>query len=444
MAALAFSTLVLAFTLCFGIVLLTPAPTPIRMTIREAAIALRGDASDGFQTAVRATPPTGPYVREVETALAQAMRVRPERVRVRWLDGDGAGKASGTGQSVVLVGDRTLLVDSDAGGFRMRYGADALIEPDAEMPAFEASIQQMDGRWRSVTPTDRHLAAWRLRMMLAFAAALGLLAVPVWIAARSLSRPVRKLAEAAARSGLNTKAPFPLDGPPEVEAVGAAMNAMHARLAKQAEERFRDFAAVAHDIRTPLTALRIRAELVPQGERQRMIDDLDRMAAMISEVLDYARIDRQPASLDRIDLTSFAAKMAADRRSLGQDVSVISGSAHASVLADEPMLHRAIDNLVDNALRFAGSAALTIEDAGDQVEIHIDDNGPGIPANALPGIVAPFQRMEPSRSRSTGGVGLGLAIADRIATAHGGRLILTNRVPHGLRATITLMSRSSA
>lgn len=438
-ATLALTTLVLAFALCFGIVLATPAPTPIRMTVREAVTAIRGDAGDGFRITHQASPPAGPHVPEVETALAQTLHIPSDQVRVGWLDGEGAGKAKGAGQSVVLVGDRTLLVDSDAGGFRMRYGADARIGPDTEMPAFAASVRQADGRWRRATPTNRRLAAWRLRMMAAFALALALLAAPVWIAARRLSKPIRRLADAAARSGLDTKQPFPLTGPPEVQAVGAAMNALHARLSDQAGERFRAFAAIAHDLRTPLTGLRIRAELVPEdSERQRMIDDLDRMAAMIGEVLDYARIDQQPVRRDTIDLTGFVAKIAADRRSLGQNVDFISNPAGVSVSADAPMLHRAIDNLLDNAVRFAGSATLTIEARTGQVDIHIDDTGPGIPGDQLSGVIAPFRRLDSSRSRSTGGVGLGLAIANRIAIAHDGRLILANRAPHGLRATITL------
>jgi signal transduction histidine kinase len=218
------------------------------------------------------------------------------------------------------------------------------------------------------------------------------------------------------------------------------MNALHARLSDQASERFRAFAAIAHDLRTPLTGLRIRAELAPDSERQRMIDDIDRMAAMIAQMLDYARIDQQPVSRDSLDLIRFIEHIAADRRSLGQDVAVASSPDGIAVLADAAMLHRAIDNLLDNAIRFAGGAILTIEPRVDQVDIHIDDTGPGIPGDQLSDVIAPFRRLESSRSRTTGGVGLGLAIADRVAVAHDGRLTLANRAPRGLRATITLGS----
>lgn len=437
-ATLALTTLVLAFALSLGIVLLTPTPAPVRMTVRDAARVLAGERNAAFGLTIRSAPPALPRVVEVEASLARMLRAPPDRVRARWLDSDGAGKGKATGQSVVLVGDRTLLVDSGADGFRMRYGADVRIGPDVEMPAFEAAVRQDDGRWRTVTPTDRHLAAWRLRLLAAFGLALVLSAVPVWIAARRLSIPVRHLAESAARSDLTGEPPFRAEGAAEIRAVATAMNAMHRRLADQAEERFQAFAAIAHDLRTPLTGLRIRAELVPPGERDRMIHDLDRMAAMLGEVLDFARIDRHRLRLQNTDLMAFLTAIRDDRRALDQDVDLASHVDEGWAMIDRPLLHRAIDNLIDNAVRYAGSAILSVEDRGTQMCIHVDDSGPGIPPNDVGGIVAPFKRLEPSRSRATGGVGLGLAITDRIAIAHGGKLVLANRQPQGLRATLSL------
>lgn len=443
-ATLALTTLVLAFALSLGIVLLTPTPAPVRMTVRDAASVLGGERNGAFGLTIRSAPSALPRVMAVETSLARMLRIRPDRVRARWLDSDGAGKGKATGQSVILVGDRTLLVDSGAGGFRMRYGPDVRIGPDVEMPAFEAAVRQDDGRWRTVTPTDRQLAAWRLRLFVAFGLALMLSAVPVWIAARRLSIPVRDLAKSAARSDLVSEPPFQDDGPAEIRAVAAAMNAMHQRLADQAEERFQAFAAVAHDLRTPLTGLRIRAELVPPGERERMIHDLDRMAAMIGEVLDFAQIDRHRLRPQNTDLVAFLTAIRDDRRSLHQDVDLADHLDDAWAMIDRPLLHRALDNLIDNAVRYAGNAILSVEHQDTRLYIHVDDSGPGIHPNDVGGIVAPFRRLEPSRSRATGGVGLGLAITDRIITAHGGKLTLNHRLPHGLRATLSLPVHKSA
>ncbi len=219
------------------------------------------------------------------------------------------------------------------------------------------------------------------------------------------------------------------------------MNAMHARLARHAGERLQAFAAIAHDLRTPLTGLRIRAELVPGADRQRMIGDLDRMAAMIEQMLAYAHAQAQPARLQPVDLDALVAGIAADRVSLGQAVASVPANRDTRLQADPTTLHRAIDNLLDNALRFAGSARLGIEAHADRIDLHIDDAGPGIPEDQLAGITTPFKRLESSRSRATGGAGLGLAIAERIAEAHGGRLLLANRTPHGLRATLSLPLR---
>ncbi|WP_164978548.1 sensor histidine kinase [Pseudoxanthomonas composti] len=405
--------------------------------MREAVAAFDGQHSARFRVAP-GDPPSCPRVAQVEAALAQAAHVRPPRVRACWLDTPGAGKASGNGQSVILIGERALLVDSDERGFQMRYGADARPGPDTSLPAFSAALRGQDGRWRTLTPVDQRLAGWRLRMIAAFAVAMALLALPVWFAARQLSKPIQRLARAAAASELDSGAGFPLDGPPELRAVGEAMNAMHARLASHARERVQAFAAIAHDLRTPLTALRIRAELVPGNERLRMIGDLDRMAAMIDQMLAYARAQAQPARLQAVNLEALVEAIAADRQSLGQEVAFVPGGADAHVQADADALHRAVDNLLDNALRFAGNARLAIELRADWANLHIDDDGPGIPEAQLPGITTPFRRLEDSRSRATGGVGLGLAIAERIAEAHGGMLVLANRRPRGLRVTLRL------
>nr|WP_239537854.1 ATP-binding protein [Dyella mobilis] len=276
-------------------------------------------------------------------------------------------------------------------------------------------------------------------MLIALGLALVLLAFPTWYAARRLTRPIQRLATAAAGSALHTSHPFPVEGPREVREVGAAINAMHTRLADEADERLKIFAAIAHDLRTPLTGLRIRAEFMPPTERQRVIEDIDRMADMTAELLDYARFNHRPLHRECIDLTAFLADVAEGRRSVAQNVEFHAGSDETLVLAESAALRRAIDNLIDNALRFAGDAKLSIEHRPGYVDIHVDDNGPGIPEALLQEVLKPFSRLEGSRSRETGGAGLGLAIVTRIAASHGGAFALSHRAQGGLRATLSLV-----
>lgn len=438
-AALAFATLVLAFSLCLAIVWVTPAPPPTAMTVRSAATALQEGGDEAVHQAVLSSPPPGVRVPEVEAAVARHMGVSPEDVRVSWADDAGGGQTRENGKSVIVLGGRPALVDTGSGGVRMQYGGDLQIDPDAPMPSFRVAVREAEGGWRMVTPIDQRLEAWRRRMLLAFGVALVLSTVPVLIAAGRLSRPVRRLASAAEASVLDDETPFRVDGPAEVRAVAVAMNAMHKRLAGQAQERFEAFTAIAHDLRTPLTGLRIRAERIPSGrDRDRMIDDLDRMAGMINDVLEFARVEGQQIKPERVNLSEFLSELVSDRHSLGLDVRFGANGGEICLSIDRPLLHRAIDNLVDNALRFGGSAELSTERREGEVDIHVDDFGPGVPAAHLAEIIMPFRRLEQSRSRATGGAGLGLAIANRIAVAHGGALTLSNRDPRGLRATIKL------
>lgn len=435
---LALATLVLSFVVCLAIAWTVPTPPPVRMTLGEVLRVVRGGTDDALTRAIRASPPAGRRVEAIEAALARALSVDPATVRARWRDSEGAGKASDVGQSVVLVGDRALLVDSGASGFQMRYGPDVRIGLDVRMPAFDVALRQHDGRWQWVMPVDRHRREWRMRLLIAFGIALVLSAAPVWLASRRLSRPIMALASRASVSALETEASFPLDGPEEIRAVARAMNDMHRRLAEQAAERFQSFTAIAHDLRTPLTGLRIRAECMPPGERERMVADLERMGAMIDDMLAYARIDRQGVRWERVDLVAFLRAITLDRQSIAQPVDFRPSVSSASAQVDPLMLRRAIDNLLDNAFRYAGNASLDIARSGSAIHIHVDDTGPGIPENHMEAALKPFTRLEASRNAATGGVGLGLAIAERVCTAHGGRLHLQNRSPQGLRVTIVL------
>lgn len=440
---LAITALAAAILISFGAVLLTPTPAPPLMTVAGAAAVLRGDSRPGLERVSTDAPPAGRVTSLIGHAVADRLGVADDQVRAVWLPTPGAaGRSPATGQTVMIVAGQDVVVESQEGGFTMRSGAAARLSADASVPPFQVGLRQADGRWLLVRPIDPLFAAWRLRILAAFLLSAAVLAPFVWFIARRLTRPVRRLADAAGRMHLwQDGEAVPLEGPREVRAAAEAFNAMQARIRAEARGRVRMLAAVAHDLRNPLTGLRIRAEAAPEPEQSLMIADLDRMAAMISQVLDYVRgreMREQRVPVDVVALVRACAEAVPAERC------AVAEGLPASFLipgAEPECLRRAFLNLVDNALRYAGDATVSVRREGDEVRLVVDDTGPGLPNDALDRLTEPFERLEDSRSRDTGGAGLGLAIARDVAERHGGRLLLENRPDGGLRAAICLPER---
>jgi signal transduction histidine kinase len=444
-SGLALVSVVAALVIGFGIVLLTPTPVPERISAADAAALLRSAGplpGSPMRRSLAEAPPQGRESTLVAAAIADLLRVDPSRVRVAWheVEPSGADAAStATGESVLTIAGRDAVIVKDRDGFTMRWGEGATLSTHTPLPPFAAAVQLGDGRWLTVAPRDPWLPAWRVQMLAAFLLSALLLAPLAWLSARRITEPIRSLAEAAARMQLWKAGPVTLEGPPEVQAAAAAMNAMRERLASEASERTRMLAAVAHDLRNPLTGIRLRAESAPEPARAKMVADIERMEEMIAQVLDYAKgreIEAPGSPLDPAPIVELCAEEAVLRggavtigRPLRRDL---------RVQADGDGLRRALANLVDNSLRYAGKAKLSLGDRGEMVAIIVDDSGPGIPQAEIPRLLEPFQRLEGSRSRATGGAGLGLAIADDLARRHGGELRLTNRARGGLRAEIVL------
>jgi signal transduction histidine kinase len=258
------------------------------------------------------------------------------------------------------------------------------------------------------------------------------------LAVRYATRPLRQLAEAADALGRNLDAvPLPETGPLETRRAVRAFNGMQQRLRRMVAERSRALAAVSHDLRTPLTRLRLRAELVGDRQlRQQMVADVADMQAMIEATLDYLR-DLRSESPRPIDLNALLSSLAQDERSLGRQVT-LSGEANAPYVGRLSALKRAIANLVNNAIQYAGAAELRVVDEAGRLQLIVEDRGPGIAPAELARVTEPYYRVDASRSRETGGVGLGLAIAKDVAVLHGGELQLENRPGGGLRATLVL------
>ena len=259
------------------------------------------------------------------------------------------------------------------------------------------------------------------------------------IAVRQATKPLQRLAQAADTLGSDLDAP-PLAeaGPAETRRAAQAFNRMQARIKRLVDERARALAAVSHDLRTPLTRLRLRTELVGDDTlREQMAADLDSMAAMIDATLGYLRGLQESEALRRIDMNALLQSLAADAAVLGKSISV-TGVADAPYSGRLSALRRALQNLIDNAIKYGHGAAIRIEDDDAMLRLIVEDDGPGIPAAELARVTEPYYRPDASRSRETGGVGLGLSIVSDIALLHGGELLLANRPQGGLRATLAL------
>lgn len=267
---------------------------------------------------------------------------------------------------------------------------------------------------------------------------LAALMLAAWIGARWLSQPMRRLASAARELGRDIHQP-PLheDGTAECRETTRVFNQMQAQIRQQLGERDRFVAAVSHDLRTPLTRLRLRAEgLADAEDKRRFAQDIVEMDEMIRATLDYLRGAADAEALVLLDLGALVASIADDSQAVGQAVQV-EGQA-APLWAQASALRRCIGNLVENAIRYGDRADIRLVDTPERVYIEVSDQGPGIPEAELDKVLAPFYRVEGSRNRNTGGVGLGLSIAHDIARKHQGWLHLRNGAVSGLVATLEL------
>jgi signal transduction histidine kinase len=275
--------------------------------------------------------------------------------------------------------------------------------------------------------------------LIGFLVRLSAIALTAWIAARWLSRPIKQMAQAAGELGNNLDHP-PLDekrGPSEVQQASVVFNQMQARIKQQINDRSRFLAAVSHDLRTPLTRLKLRAEkIAPENLKLDIRGDVDEMAAMIDATLDYLRGDGQPETLCLLDVSALVHSLAENAEERGEVVTV-SGNVQP-VMVQPQALRRCLENLIENALRYGNRADILLDDSGDKLVISIRDAGQGIPEDQLEAIFAPFYRLDASRSRHTGGVGLGLSIARDIALKLGGSLVLKNAPEGGLIVLLTL------
>jgi signal transduction histidine kinase len=269
---------------------------------------------------------------------------------------------------------------------------------------------------------------------------LACIAVLAWLVARMTTRPLQHLANAADTLDLsNEVALLPeAEGSSEVRSAARAFNRMQQRIQDDLRERTGMLAAITHDLQTPLTRLRLRLEKVQDDElRDKLIHDMNAMQQMLQEGLEFARSRDASEPLQRLDLDSLLASLCADAVDGGQQVQYAE-HCHAEVMARPIALRRALTNLVDNAVKYGGNADVTLSCDERDCHIRITDSGPGIPHDMLETVFTPFCRVEHSRSRQTGGSGLGLSIARNIVEQHHGQLLLANRRGGGLETHVVL------
>jgi signal transduction histidine kinase len=315
------------------------------------------------------------------------------------------------------------------------------VPPPPEPTVIEVSRQLKDGTWMRfhapVTATDA-LKEPGFLASLAGSAAVAIL-LSAWVLGFT-TRPLRRFAAAANRLGVDMNAPS-LDeaGPREVRLAAAAFNKMQRRLRAFVEDRTRMLAAVSHDLRTPLTRMRLRAEFIDDDSvREKMLDDLAEMEAMIGSTLAFARDEAAQEDIQPLELNAMLERLVEDMRDGGKPAHVTPSPFPVPITGRRMALRRAIANLLENAVKYGQRAEIAIAITGENVTVTIDDDGPGIPETEFDNVFRPFFRLEGSRSRDTGGTGLGLSVANDIIRAHGGEIGLGNRPEGGLRVTVVL------
>jgi signal transduction histidine kinase len=232
----------------------------------------------------------------------------------------------------------------------------------------------------------------------------------------------------------------PQEGPTEVARAAKAFNTMQDRIAKHLKERLHILAAISHDLQTPITRMRLRIEALDESaEQQRILDDLHELQHLVTEGVAYARSAHGDAEKPvKMDVAAFLESLVFDYQDVGQPVSM-TGTVPATATVRPQALRRVLVNLVDNAVKYGGSAEVALgKAASGALTVTVSDRGPGIPEAELEQVLQPFYRLESSRNRDTGGAGLGLAIGAQLIASIGGHLRLVNREGGGLQAVITL------
>lgn len=309
--------------------------------------------------------------------------------------------------------------------------------PPPPPPEFSESIEELGTPLEPRLP-NRPPRPWFGGPLVPLTFQLISLIIAAWYGAKLLSRPIQRLSDAAERLSENLDSP-PLEesGPREARQAAYTFNLMQKRIVEQMQQRSRMLGAVSHDLRTPLSRLKLRLEQIDDNKLQgQMRQDLDDMISMLDATLTYLHEQRTSEALQWMDVQALVESLSENAQDQGADVQA---TGHCAPLQVQPMaLRSCINNLLDNALRYAGQALITLEDNREDLVIRVIDHGPGIAADKREAVFEPFFRLEGSRNRNSGGVGLGMTIAREAAERLGGDLTLEETPGGGLTAVIRL------
>jgi signal transduction histidine kinase len=387
-----------------------------------------------------------------------------KNLKLLWLDGVPAISADSQANSQSDLRPRRLLVEAIRSNFTTEPPAINVLRAyqfEAPRPndvlftmnnlqwqrgAFSVQVQMRNGRWLQIDCEEGEggfvVSPWTVyyRWIVPVIVITLVLACLIKMAVR----PLQAFAAAADDLAQNiNRLPLTIAGPVELRAAIQALNNLQKKLLDYISERTRILAAVSHDLKSPITRLRLRAELLHDDDvKQRFRDDLLEMEALANETLEFMRGIEVREPVRPIDINALLDVVQADAMEAGGEVSII-GTAVAPLPGYARGLKRCLSNLVENALLYGERARISVRDSNSLLEIVVSDDGPGIPAEHLDRVFEPFYRIEESRNRATGGSGLGLSIAQNIALAHGGKLVLKNRNGGGLNVTLGLPRNAS-
>jgi signal transduction histidine kinase len=369
--------------------------------------------------------PTGLFVAALRRSLGEGRPVTVRIAEAPFIAGPPAGYGPG-------------MMRGGMGGFGPGIGRAAMFPGGAtsfvvQAPLSDGTLVTFDSRQQN------DAASWSYRLLASLTILLVAVTVLALVAVRWITLPLNRLAKAAEQLGENIdRAPLDETGPAEVQRAARAFNTMQQRISKLVTERAGIFAAMSHDLKTPITRLRLRAELLDDATvRDKFERDLLEMEKMVANALDLVRGLERQEPLESIDVAALLDTIAEEARLGGASVHIAKNPTKPYTGRPQA-LRRCFVNLVENAAKYGGSVRIELNDTPAAMEVRIRDRGPGIPEPELEKVFNPFYRLEGSRSRDTGGTGLGLTIARNIVRAHNGELVLRNVSEGGLEAIVTL------